>query len=238
MVEHVLELSGVTKDYGTRVVTHVLYGIDLTLSAGELTALIGPSGSGKSTLLNVTGLLDKPTGGRVLIQGTDTSGLGEKELTRFRGRSIGFIFQFHHLLPAFTALENVMLPAYSDRGRPSAEMRKRAFELLCHVGLEDRADYKTIDLSGGQQQRVAIARALMQKPPLILADEPTGNLDTASADQVFELLRGVNREQGTALLVVTHDPRMAERCDRIVTLVDGRIESDVARGADQDRARP
>ena len=226
MAERVLELSGVTKDYGTRVVTHVLHGIDLTLRAGELTALIGPSGSGKTTLLNITGLLDKPTGGRVLLQGTDTSALGEEQLTRLRGTSIGFIFQFHHLLPAFTALENVMLPAYSERGRPSAAMRERAFELLCHVGLQDRAHYKSIDLSGGQQQRVAIARALMQNPPLILADEPTGNLDTASADQVFELLRGVNREQGTALLVVTHDPRLAKRCDRIVTLVDGRIASD------------
>ncbi|MBN1606801.1 MAG: ABC transporter ATP-binding protein [Polyangiaceae bacterium] len=227
MAECVLELCGVTKDYGTHVVTHVLHGIDLTLRAGELVALIGPSGSGKSTLLNITGLLDKPTGGKVFIQGTDTSGLGEEQLTLFRGRSIGFIFQFHHLLPAFTALENVMLPAYSERGRPSAEMRDRALELLCHVGLEARAQYKSIDLSGGQQQRVAIARALMQKPPLILADEPTGNLDTQSADQVFELLRGVNRQQGTALLVVTHDPRLAERCDRIVTLVDGRIASDV-----------
>jgi lipoprotein-releasing system ATP-binding protein len=230
MAERVLELSSVTKDYGTHVVTRVLHGIDLTLRAGELMALIGPSGSGKSTLLNITGLLDKPTGGKVLIEGTDTSRLGEKQLTRFRGRSIGFIFQFHHLLPAFTALENVMLPAYSDRGRPSAEMRKRAFELLCHVGLEDRAHYKSIDLSGGQQQRVAIARALMQKPPLVLADEPTGNLDTQSADQIFQLLREVNRDQGTALLVVTHDPRIADRCDRIVTLVDGRIASDVARG--------
>ena len=229
MAERVLELSGVTKDYGTRVVTHVLHGIDLTLRAGELTALIGPSGSGKSTLLNITGLLDKPTGGRVLLQGTDTSALGEEQLTRLRGTSIGFIFQFHHLLPAFTALENVMLPAYSERGRPNTAMRERAFELLCHVGLQDRAHYKSIDLSGGQQQRVAIARALMQNPPLILADEPTGNLDTASADQVFELLRGVNREQGTALLVVTHDPRLAERCDRIVTLVDGRIASDAPR---------
>jgi len=228
MAERVLELSGVTKDYGTHIVTHVLYGIDLTLCAGELTALMGPSGSGKSTLLNITGLLDKPTRGKVFVQGTDTSTLGEERLTLLRGRSIGFIFQFHHLLSAFTALENVMLPAYSGRGRPTAAMRQRALELLCRVGLEDRAHYRTLDLSGGQQQRVAIARALMQNPPLVLADEPTGNLDTASADQVFELLRGFNREQGTALLVVTHDPRLARRCDRVVTLVDGRIASDVA----------
>jgi lipoprotein-releasing system ATP-binding protein len=231
MAERVLELAGVTKDYGTHVVTRALCGVDLTLSAGELTALIGPSGSGKSTLLNITGLLDQPTSGKVFIQGSDTSGLGEEQLTRLRGKSIGFIFQFHHLLPAFTALENVMLPAYSERGRPSAAMRERAFELLRHVGLEDRAHHKSLDLSGGQQQRVAIARALMQNPPLILADEPTGNLDTASADQVFELLRGVNRQQGTALLVVTHDPRLAARCDRHVTLVDGRIASDVPQGS-------
>jgi lipoprotein-releasing system ATP-binding protein len=233
MADPILELSGITKNYGaeTHVVTHVLHGIDLTIHAGELTALIGPSGSGKSTLLNIMGLLDKPTGGKVIIQGKDTSGLDERQLTRFRGRSIGFIFQFHHLLTEFTAIENVMLPAYSERGRPNAQMRERAFELLRRVGLEDRAYYKSLDLSGGQQQRVAVARALMQSPPLILADEPTGNLDTASANQVFELLKRFNREQRSALLVVTHDPRLADRCDRVVTLVDGRIASDETRPA-------
>lgn len=231
MAEPILELRAVTKRYGAEghVVTHVLHGIDLTIGPGELTALVGPSGSGKSTLLNIMGLLDRPTGGKVLLQGHDTTVLDEGSLTRFRGQSIGFIFQFHHLLPEFTALENVMLPAYAERGRPSAAMRARAFELLRRVGLEERAHYKSLDLSGGQQQRVAIARALMQNPPLILADEPTGNLDTASATQIFDLLRRFNQEQGSALLVVTHDPRMAERCDRIVTLVDGRIASDRAK---------
>jgi lipoprotein-releasing system ATP-binding protein len=228
MADPILELRAVSKSYGaeSHVVTHVLHGIDLTIRPGELTALVGPSGSGKSTLLNIMGLLDRPTGGKVLLQGRDTTVLDDGDLTRFRGRSIGFIFQFHHLLPEFTALENVMLPAYAERGRPSAAMRTRAFELLQRVGLEERAHYKSLDLSGGQQQRVAIARALMQKPPLILADEPTGNLDTASATQVFDLLRQFNQEQKSALLVVTHDPRMAERCNRVVSLVDGRIASD------------
>jgi lipoprotein-releasing system ATP-binding protein len=228
MADAILELCAVSKSYGaeSHVVTHVLHGIDLTIRPGELTALIGPSGSGKSTLLNIMGLLDRPTSGRVLLQGNDTTILDEGSLTRFRGRSIGFIFQFHHLLPDFTALENVMLPAYAERGRPTAAMRARAFELLQRVGLEERAHYKSLDLSGGQQQRVAIARALMQNPPLILADEPTGNLDTASATQIFTLLRRFNQEQGSALLVVTHDPRLAERCDRIISLVDGRIASD------------
>jgi lipoprotein-releasing system ATP-binding protein len=233
MAEPILELRGITKSYGAlgHVLTRVLHGIDLSIRPGELTALIGPSGSGKSTLLNIMGLLDRPTGGQVLLQGRDTTVLDEGSLTQFRGRSIGFIFQFHHLLPEFTALENVMLPAYAERGRPSAAMRDRAFELLQRVGLEERAHYKSLDLSGGQQQRVAIARALMQKPPLILADEPTGNLDTASATQIFDLLRQFNQEQGSALLVVTHDPRMADRCDRVVSLVDGRIASDRAKSA-------
>ena len=233
MAEAILELAGITKNYGaeTHVVTHVLHGIDLTIRPGELTALVGPSGSGKSTLLNLMGLLDRPTSGQVLIQGRDTTTLNERGLTRLRGSSIGFIFQFHHLLPEFTALENVMLPAYAERGRPTAEMRERAFVLLQHVGLEERAHNKSLDLSGGQQQRVAIARALMKNPQLILADEPTGNLDTASASQVFDLLRTFQREQGSVLLVVTHDSRLAERCDRVVTLTDGRIAADERRAA-------
>ncbi len=233
MAEAILKLAGVTKSYGvaTHVMTRVLHGIDLAILPGELTALIGPSGSGKSTLLNIMGLLDRPTDGQVLIQGHDTTTLDERALTRVRGNSIGFIFQFHHLLPEFTALENVMLPSYAERGRPDAELRTRALALLQRVGLEERAHYKSLDLSGGQQQRVAIARALLKNPPLILADEPTGNLDTSSASQVFDLLRSFQREQGSALLVVTHDPRMAERCDRVITLTDGRISSDERRTA-------
>jgi len=222
----IVRLASLRKDYGDRVVTHAVDGVDFTLCPGEFTALMGPSGSGKSTLLNLIGLLDRPTAGRVMIRGRDTSGLGDDELTRLRAREIGFVFQFHHLLPAFTALENVMLPALADRGRPDPALRARAAALLERVGLTSRLAHRPSELSGGQQQRVAVARALMAAPPLVLADEPTGNLDTHSADDVFALLRSLNRDEGTTFLVVTHDRRMAERCDRIVELVDGRIVAD------------
>ena len=221
-----LRLEGLVRDFGTTVVTRVLHGIDLTLQRGEFTALVGPSGSGKSTLLNLLGLLDRPTAGRVVLEGVDTATLDDDGLTRLRGRRLGFVFQFHHLLAAFTALENVMMPVLVDRGRRDAEMVERARDLLARVGLAGREREKVTNLSGGQQQRVAIARALALDPPLVLADEPTGNLDTHSADQVFALLREFNREHGTAFLVVTHDPRLAERCDRRIELVDGRVTSD------------
>jgi lipoprotein-releasing system ATP-binding protein len=224
----VVRLEAVRKDYGEFVVTHAVDGVDFTLRAGEFTALMGPSGSGKSTLLNLIGLLDRPTAGRVVLGGTDTAGLDDTALTRRRARDIGFVFQFHHLLPAFTALENVMLPGLADRGRQDPRLRDRATELLRRVGLADRLRHRSNALSGGQQQRVAIARALAMDPQLVLADEPTGNLDTGSADEVFALLREINRERGTAFLVVTHDRRMADRCDRIVELVDGRIVADSA----------
>ena len=226
MAEPVLHLEQVVKDYGTSVVTRVLHQVGFSLEAGEFTALMGPSGSGKSTLLNLIGLLDRPTQGRIFIQGQDTSLLDDDGLSRFRGESLGFIFQFHHLLPAFTAHENTYLPMYAARGRPDAAMKARATELLGRVGLSDFAKRKATDLSGGQQQRVAIARALARNPPLVLADEPTGNLDTQSADQVFELLRDFNRTWHTTFLIVTHDSRLAARCDRVVDLVDGRVRSD------------
>jgi len=226
MSEPLLVVDGVVKEYGVRVRTRALAGVDLSLEEGEFAALIGPSGSGKSTLLNVIGLLDKPTSGRVVLRGTDTSALDDRGLTDLRARTLGFVFQFHHLLPAFTALENVMLPAWAEAGFPSREMGEHAEELLRAVGLADRMRFKSTDLSGGQQQRVAIARALSCKPALVLADEPTGNLDTESSNEVFELLRRFNRERGTTFLVVTHDPRIAERCDRVIEIVDGRIRSD------------
>lgn len=221
-----LRLCGVRKSYGTEVVTEVLHGVDLTLRRGEFTALVGPSGSGKSTLLHLLGLLDRPTAGSVELDGTDTASLDDDGRTLFRGEKLGFVFQFHHLLPEFSALENVYLPLLSARGHEDGEMRERARELLVAIGLSDRLDYRATNLSGGQQQRVAIARALARRPPLVLADEPTGNLDTATGDQVFALLRRFNREEGTAFLVVTHDPRIAERCDRVVSLVDGRVVED------------
>jgi lipoprotein-releasing system ATP-binding protein len=224
-------VEGVVRDYGGNghPVTRALAGVDLTLGRGELTALIGPSGSGKSTLLNIIGLLDRPTAGRVVLNGTDTTPLDDRALTTLRGRTLGFIFQFHHLLPAFTALENVMLPAWGDEGAPSGEMRARATRMLEAVGLADRMTYRANDLSGGQQQRVAIARALARRPALVLADEPTGNLDTASSDEVFELMGRFNRELETTFLVVTHDSRIADRCGRVIEIVDGQIRSDQRR---------
>jgi len=227
MAETTLEVRGVVKDYGAgEVVTRVLHGVDLSLARGEFTALMGPSGSGKSTLLNLVGLLDRPTGGRIVLVGQDTGSLDDRALTRCRGRTLGFIFQFHHLLPEFDAVENVMLPMMADRGRPDASMEECALYLLREVGLERFARRRPSQLSGGQQQRVAIARALAMSPKLVLADEPTGNLDTHSADEVFALLREFNRKAGVTFLVVTHDPRLADRCDRIVELVDGRIVAD------------
>ncbi|MBP7678460.1 MAG: ABC transporter ATP-binding protein [Thermoanaerobaculia bacterium] len=226
MAEPLVLVEGVTKSFGREVVTKVLHGIDLELFPAEFTALVGPSGSGKSTLLNLLGLLDRPTSGRIVLQGRDTTDLGDDERSALRGRSLGFVFQFHHLLPAFTALENVMMPMLAARGREEARMRDRAFALLDEIGLADRASYGASKLSGGQQQRVAVARALVLEPPLVLADEPTGNLDTESGAQVFELLRRVSERHRTAFLVVTHDERIAARCDRVLTMVDGRIRSD------------
>lgn len=223
-----LRLEGVHKSYniGTPTEIEVLHGIDLVLRHGEFAALIGPSGGGKSTLLNVVGLLDPPDGGQIFIAGQETSALDDTERTRLRGRSIGFVFQYHYLLPAFTAIENVMMPVLAARGRPDDEMRDNAAVLLDKVGLTPWRDNKSTEISGGQQQRVAVARALAMKPGLVLADEPTGNLDTKSADAVFDLLRTVNKTDGTTFLIVTHDPRLAQRCDRIIELVDGYIVSD------------
>jgi lipoprotein-releasing system ATP-binding protein len=231
MAEPTLVVSGVRKEYGSgALATPVLHGVDLVLARGEFTALVGPSGSGKSTLLNLAGLLDRPTAGRIVLDGRDTGALDDRALTRARGRGVGFVFQFHHLLPEFSALENVMLPMMADRGRADASMEECASYLLREVGLGEHLHRRPTRLSGGQQQRVAVARALAMSPGLVLADEPTGNLDTRSADGIFALLRDFNRRAGVTFLVVTHDQRLAERCDRIVELVDGRIVGDRRRG--------
>jgi lipoprotein-releasing system ATP-binding protein len=221
----VLSLQGVRKSYavGMPVETEVLHGIDLQLSKGEFAALIGPSGSGKSTLLNIMGLLDRPSSGKLLINGQDTSTMNESQLTLLRGQAIGFVFQTHLLLTAFSALENVMMPLLLQRGRPDEAMKSRAATLLEQVGLTQWQNNLVNNMSGGQQQRVAIARALALSPSLILADEPTGNLDTKSADAVFELMRKVNRDSGTTFLMVTHNVAMASKCDRVLNLVDGNI---------------
>ncbi len=226
-----LRLEGVTKDYGTTVLTHVLRGIDLVVQPGEFLALTGASGSGKTTLLNIIGLLEPPTSGFIEFQQRDVARLDQGDRTALRGRGIGFVFQFHHLLPAFTAMENVMLPLLADRGRRDHEMEERATTLLREVGLAERASYRSTDLSGGEQQRVALARALVMRPPLVLADEPTGNLDSESGDQVFRLLRDFNQRYATAFVIVTHDDRLAARCDRTVHLIDGRVASDIGRVA-------
>lgn len=221
----VLQLAGIRKSYnvGTPAETEVLHGVNLELRPGEFVALIGPSGSGKSTLLNIMGLLDRPSSGQLFITGQETSTLDEKKLTELRGHAIGFVFQSHFLLSAFTAQENVMMPFLMRRGRPDLAMREQARSLLAQVGLEQWKDNPVNNLSGGQQQRVAIARALALEPALILADEPTGNLDTKSADAVFELMRKVNADTGATFLMVTHNLGMAQRCDRIIELVDGRV---------------
>jgi lipoprotein-releasing system ATP-binding protein len=225
-----LEARGLRKTYGGRVVTEVLKGIDLTLAPGEFCALTGPSGSGKTTLLNLIGLLDRPSGGDIRLEGRDVGPLSDEERTDLRGSRLGFVFQFHHLLPAFTALENVLMPLLSQRGRPKPWMRDRAAGLLDDVGLSKRARYRVTDLSGGEQQRVAIARALVVDPVLVLADEPTGNLDTETSAQVMELLHTFNARRGTAFLLVTHEKSIADRCQRVVHLVDGMVDSDRATG--------
>ena len=228
MAEPVVLLEGVRKSYnlGMPNETEVLHGIDLAIEPGEFCALMGPSGSGKSTLLNIIGLLDRPTSGQLSIAGNLASGLDDKALTRLRGHTIGFVFQYHHLIPAFSALENVMMPMLLERGRPDTAMRGRADELLASVGLTPWRDNLASNMSGGQQQRVAVARALAMQPALLLADEPTGNLDTQSAQGVFDLMRDVNRRQGTTVLIVTHNRALADQCSRIVQIVDGRVTTD------------
>lgn len=204
--------------------TEVLKGVDLSLEHGELAALLGASGSGKSTLLSIVGLLLKPTAGTLSIAGQRVEGLPDLERAQFRNRRLGFIFQFHHLLPDFTATENVAFPAAAPAGAISPAMRRRARELLARVGLANRMDFQATRLSGGQKQRVAIARALMNKPELILADEPTGSLDRVAAEQVLDLMREVNREDRATFLICTHDEQVAARCTRRVTLKDGSVE--------------
>ena len=221
----ILKLQGIRKRYnlGTPVETEVLHGIDMALAEAEFVSLTGPSGSGKSTLLNIIGLLERPTTGELTIAGQRADQLEDTALTRLRGRTIGFVFQFHHLLPAFTALENVMLPSIIEQGQATPEAEAFGLELLERVGLKGAEHKQPAELSGGMQQRVAIARALSLQPRLILADEPTGNLDTVTADEVFALLREFNHDHGSACLIVTHDPRLAARCDRQIVLVDGRL---------------
>ena len=218
-----LQVTDVHKSFslGNRTV-EVLKGINISLHRGEILAMIGASGAGKSTLLHIIGTLDRPTHGTILFNGQDLSQLTEAALAEFRNRRIGFVFQFHHLLPEFTAIENTYLPAVIQKC-PKGEAFEEARALLQEVGLEHRLHHKPGELSGGEQQRVAVARALIRKPDLVLADEPTGNLDTQTGETLFELLRDLNRKRGTAFVIVTHNEHLSNQADRLVHMQDGQI---------------
>ena len=216
---NLVELAGVTKSFGS---TSVLKGIDLQVSPGESLAVTGPSGCGKSTLLNIIGTLDFPTSGRVVVDGKDAATLTERERAAVRSGVVGFVFQLHHLLPQCTVLENVLVPALIAKGAGEAEERARRF--LDRVGLSECLSKRPGQLSGGERQRVAVVRALINKPKLVLADEPTGSLDREGAESLVELLRDLNREEGTALILVSHAPSLAERMGRVLRLRDGKLE--------------
>lgn len=207
-----------------RVSIPALNNVNLQISAGEIVGIMGPSGSGKTTLLNLIGGLDKPTGGKIFVDGLDITALGESELADYRLRKVGFIFQFYNLIPTLTALENVEMPL-ALAGVPKSERREKALNLLKMVGLEARADHKPDELSGGEQQRVAIARALVNNPSIVLADEPTGDLDSKSALALMNLIKDLNGRNGQTFIIVTHDPIVAERCTKIYNIRDGRIET-------------
>ena len=216
--------TGLTKSFGEgRMQTLVLKGIDLSMAADEMAALLGPSGSGKSTLLTILGTLMRASGGTHTMLGVDLMHASEAQRTEFRSKNLGFVFQFHHLLPDLSAIENVMMPAAAAAGRENRAMRQRATELLDAVGLADHRDYRPAAMSGGQRQRVAVARALINNPVLVLADEPTGNLDRESADQVMDLIRSINQTMGSSFLISTHDEHIAAQCPRRIELLDGRI---------------
>ena len=224
MTDALLQLDNLVKTYGTgEAETRVLRGLSLRLDKGELAALLGPSGSGKSTLLTILGTLMQPTSGSHVMLGADLTTASDRALTDFRNRHIGFVFQFHNLLPDFTALENVIFPTAVREGRETAAARARGRDLLGRMGLADRVNFPSTNLSGGQKQRVAVARALMNSPELVLADEPTGNLDRASATQVMELLGQINRDEGTTFLISTHDEKIAATCRRQIVVGDGLV---------------
>ena len=224
MSETMLKLSGISKTYNRGKINQVqvLNGADIALDPGEMVALVAPSGAGKSTLLHIAGLLDTPDAGAVEIAGKDMTGLGDRRRTEARRRDVGFIYQFHHLLPEFTALENIVLPQLAN-GVARAEANVRAYDLLARVGVAERADHRPSALSGGEQQRVAFCRALANEPRLLLADEPTGNLDPVTSDQVFGALVDLVRDTGLAALIATHNLDLAARMDRVVRLEQGRV---------------
>jgi lipoprotein-releasing system ATP-binding protein len=220
-----IEIRDLTKIYGDGVEVRALDGVDLDIEKGEFLAIIGPSGSGKSTLLNMIGILDTPTSGTILLDGVDINSASQKQRSKMRNQKLGFIFQYHHLLPDFNAIENVMMPLLIN-GIKKSKAKKIAYKMLDEVGLNDRANHRPNQLSGGQNQRVAIARALANNPDIVIGDEPTGNLDSKSSDVIYDLLRKLNEEHDQTFILVTHDERMAEKTDRIIRLVDGKIGDD------------
>ncbi len=226
MADPILKLSQIEKVYGTRVKTQVLFGIDLDFNPGTFNTIIGQSGSGKSTLMNIMGTLLSPTSGEVLIDGDPTTGLSAKELNAVRNELIGFVFQSHLLIPEFTALENVLMPYRISHPHVSKKARGDAMDLLELVGIENLASNKALDMSGGQQQRVAIARALMNRPKILLADEPTGNLDSDTTESVYELFLDINKRFDTTFIIITHDRKIAEKAGRLIELQDGKVLSD------------
>lgn len=223
----IIRLNNIDKIYGKEIKTQVLNNISLSFQEGSFNSIIGSSGSGKSTLLNIMGTLDQPTNGEVYINGKRTDIMKKNELAELRNETIGFIFQFHYLLPEFTALENVLIPGNIKSSKPSKETLERANELLDLVGLQKVKNNLATNMSGGQQQRTAIARALMNNPKIILADEPTGNLDSESTENIYNLMRDINERFKTTFVVITHDRRIAEKADRIVEIKDGKIVLDV-----------
>jgi lipoprotein-releasing system ATP-binding protein len=229
-VADVIELKHVDKVYTTGdIKTQVLFDVDLAFEQGTFNSIIGQSGSGKSTLMNIIGTLDRPTKGEVIVDGRTTAKMKKNELARLRNQTIGFVFQFHYLLPEFTACENVLMPYWINDTRPPEKVRLRAEKLLDLVGLSKVKDNPATKMSGGQQQRTAIARSLINNPKIILADEPTGNLDSESSENVYKLFRDINKRLGTTFVIVTHNRRIAEETDRIVEIRDGRIFTDIRR---------
>ncbi len=226
-MENILQLKNINKIYGTTVKTQVLTDVNLNFEKGSFNSVIGQSGSGKSTLLNIIGTLDKPTSGDVIINGINTTKMTKNQLAILRNQTMGFVFQFHYLLPEFTALENVLMP-YRIGGAPiTKDVKDRAIELMHIVGLEKVINNNATKMSGGQQQRTAVARALLNDPAIILADEPTGNLDSTTTENVYNLLREINEKFGTTFIVITHDRHIAEKADRIIEIADGRINLDI-----------
>lgn len=225
--KNIIELKNIDKIYGTSIKTQVLYDINLSFREKSFNSIIGQSGSGKSTLLNIMGTLDKPTNGEVYIEGKRIDKMKKNELALLRNETIGFIFQFHYLLPEFTAIENVLMPYLIKNTKPTKEIYNRANELLDMVGLNEVKNNLATNMSGGQQQRTAIARALINNPKIILADEPTGNLDSDSTENIYRLLRDINIKFGTTFIIITHDRRIAEKADRIVEIKDGKVNMDI-----------